>query len=753
MNASDPMSSLESSMSPLIREKQGNIFRPDVRIPSRDTNWGWGRLGVVFLAVVSGVGIVSHFGHGRIYYGSRLPSSGYPAPSSPEAPGPSDAAEGWTEWSSITPSEKLVWQPCFELYGAGFRCARLTVPMDYHRPLNESADHPKVHLALVLKPGIDRTEDPSSFSESPLLVNPGGPGGSGANFALTAAQLLQAAVGAGRDVIGFDPRGVGATTPKADCFVAPDDPWGLDGRNVAYMQRLGWLTSGHDVGIVNSSNVALSKLNARSKALSKLCKRVDDVEGDGSIFRYSNTPNVARDMLSIVRAWDEWRSVPAESDQEPETADGRRAVAKIEAEDSTRGKLVYWGFSYGTLLGATFASMFPDKVGRIILDGVVDADHYVSPMLDNAIFDTDAIWEKFFSYCADAGPRCQFSQLGDGPGDVKKRFDNTMSRLEKEPAIVLPKQSNVPILITASDVKMIIFSGLYAPIAAFPAISILLKALVDDQMDSITSSPAPTVLCHNLTLSQWPDDAQKVIGCSDKRYRLDEDLDSLQKRFEEMANFSSFADVWMNVGFNLGCNGWDIETKDPPMRWDDHPAHKQEPIETSFPVLFLSNHFDPVTPLRSALKMTRKFSQASIIEQKAEGHCTVSCISLCTIGHIQAYLDKGILPPAPKFDSDDEGEWTTCACDEKPWKSLNDWVTVPQPNGIGQLEKLERGTDILDGMTAEEARVMEAYGSLRNKFAEFTTAQQQFEYRNPIQLPRMGSSMFMSNEQPACSKP
>ncbi|KAI1214614.1 alpha/beta-hydrolase [Annulohypoxylon truncatum] len=751
------MSSLESSMSPLIKEKQDNVYRSDVRTPPRHPSWGWGRLGVVLLAVVSGVGVISHFGHGRINYGFHFPSSGYQTPSSSETPEPSDAPEGWTEWSDITPSEKLIWQPCFQIYGPDFQCARLTVPMDYHRPLNESADHPKVHLALVLKPGINRTEDPSSFGESPLLVNPGGPGGSGAGFALSASGLLQTAVGRDRDVIGFDPRGVGATTPKADCFVAPDDPFGLDGRNVAYMQRLGWLTSGHDVGIVNSSNVALSKLNARSKALSKLCKRVDDVYGNDSIFRYSNTPNVARDMLSIVHAWDEWRSVPdvkpAKSNQKLEPTDGQQTVTKIEAQDSTQGKLVYWGFSYGTLLGATFASMFPDKVGRIILDGVVDADHYVSPMLDNAIFDTDAIWDKFFSYCADAGSRCPFYQSGDKPGDIKSRVDGTMNWLEKEPAIVLPYQANVPLLITASDVKMIIFSGLYSPIASFPAIATLLRAIVDGNLDSFVTSPAPTVLCHNLTLPQWPDDAQKVIGCSDKRYKLNDDLDSLQARFEAMANFSSFADVWMNVGFNLGCNGWDIESKDPPMRWDDHPAHKQEPIETSFPLLFLSNHFDPVTPLRSALKMTRKFSQASIIEQIAEGHCTVSCISFCTIGHIQAYFNKGILPPAPKFDSDDEGQWTTCSCNEKPWKSLNDRMGVPQSNGGALLEKVEGEADILDGMTAEEASLMTAYGGLRNKFAEFTAAQHQSEYRNPIQLPWMISSSFMDNEHHTCSKP
>lgn len=207
----------------------------------------------------------------------------------------------------------------------------------------------------------------------------------------------------------------------------------------------------------------------------------------------------------------------------------------------------------------------------------------------------------------------------------------------------------------------------------------------------------------------------------------------------------------MNVGFNLPCNGWDIETKDPPMRWDDHPAHKQEPIDTSFPVLFMSNHFDPVTPLRSALKMTRKFSGASIIEQFAEGHCTVACVSLCVIDHVQAYFNKGIVPPAPKFDSSDEGKWTTCTCDEKPWKSLNNQIMVPQEDGGALAEEVNWKDDLLEGLTAEEANVMKAYSGLRNRFAEFITSQQRFEYRNPLQ--HLWTSSSMNEVQPTCSKP
>lgn len=183
-----------------------------------------------------------------------------------------------------------------------------------------------------------------------------------------------------------DPPGwIGWTTPKADCFAA-DDSFGVAGRNVALANRMAWVYSGHDVGLVNSSNVALAKVDVRSRAVARLCKQGVDRAGNDSIFHYSNTPNVARDLLSIVHAWDEWRAEAAVTAKpgshaevsEPAHGDGTNPDSNLKPK-STKGKLVYIGYSYGTLLGATFAAMFPDKVGRVVLDGVVDADHYGTP--------------------------------------------------------------------------------------------------------------------------------------------------------------------------------------------------------------------------------------------------------------------------------------------------------------------------------------------------------------------------------------
>ncbi|KAI0398358.1 Alpha/Beta hydrolase protein [Xylariaceae sp. FL0594] len=635
-----------------------------------------------------------------------------------------DHGDMWTEWLDITPSEKLGWQPCFKIYGPNLQCARLTVPMDYTRPLNESARNPKVHLALVMVPGAGRTEDPSSYAETPLLINPGGPGASGAVLAEVEAQGLQLLLGGQQDIIGFDPRGVGASTPKADCFVSKVDPDGLYGRKVAFADRLAWVTTGHDVGLVNSSHVALAKQNARSQALAQLCRRVDESKGDDSIFRHMSTPNSARDMLSIIHAWDEWRSGGGE-DQ-----DAMHAMqldnTKEERSTSLRRKLVYWGFSYGTLLGATFASMFPDRVGRMVLDGVVHADYYVEPTWQRSVVDADAIWDEFFNHCADKGFACDFYRAGDSPDAIKQRFHRLLASLEEQPAIALPPGRNMPSLITASDVKKtVFFAGLYAPIVGFPAIAKLLDYILTDRIGSLLPDTGTMAVCGDLTLPVWPDDAMKAIACGDKRRRLKEDPAALQRRFEKAAPYSWFADVWFGTDPALGCNGWEIEPKDPPMRWGRNSSDERTPIKTHFPILFMSNTLDPVTPLDHALDMTRKFANASIIEQDAIGHCSASCVSSCTIAHIRGYINDGVVPPPPKFKpgSRNEGEWPTCGCSEEPWA----------PPSFAMEESMSESS-----VTTSH---MEAYREMRDHIQALTLSQL-LDHTNPLKSYLLGRGML-----------
>ncbi|PQE16873.1 alpha beta-hydrolase protein [Rutstroemia sp. NJR-2017a BBW] len=616
--------------------------------------------------------------------------------------------------TNITPSEKLEWHSCFPEFRHAFKCARLTVPMDYHRPLNASENNPKVHIALVMLPGV-RAET-EGFSKSPMLINPGGPGGSGVDFVLGAGRSLQQIVGEDQDIIGFDPRGVGVTMPRVDCFSFPyaaggsadgedkDDYARGDYHRILYTAQL----SG--VGLPNSSSTALRSRDAHAKLMSKLCAEKDSLSGKDSIFRHAQTPSVARDMLSIVDAWDEWTD-GLEKDQSklaPELGySEEESEEKIrDSRLDTKGKLVYWGFSYGTLLGSTFASMFPDRVGRLVLDGVVDADQYVSSVWFGSQTDMDKAWASFFTYCHTAKSACRFYRDGDKVEDIDHRYQAVMEELRENPLPLVMRDSMMPAILTVSDFRLQIFMSAYAPIWGFPLIATALDILDRKLGEILEFIPTPPsydlkhVCEHASPQLYYPGDAQKATLCGDKRYPLNHTFSEIEDMFGELAKVSSFADCWMSV--LIQCSGYTIPSIDPPMRWDDHPAHRQKPIKTSFPLFYISNSADPVTPLIAGVKMASKFVDAGLVEQNSVGHCSLAARSICTIRKIRAYFREGKVPAAPvpgKGKNLLDGEWEKCEADEEPWH---------------QWSGAERRAN--DDIEAAELERMTAWGGIQNAF-------------------------------------
>ena len=140
----------------------------------------------------------------------------------------------------------------------------------------------------------------------------------------------------------------------------------------------------------------------------------------------------------------------------------------------------------------------------------------------------------------------------------------------------------------------------------------------------------------------------------------------------------------------VGCDSWGIRAVDPPMRWDDHPAHKQKPIETSFPILFVSNTADPVTPLYAGVKMAQKFVGAGLLEQKSMGHCSLAAVSRCTTAKLKAYFTKGVVPPPPVEGAKGrelmDGRWDRCEPDEWPFHPCDpkEWIAK-----MGESAKME----------------------------------------------------------------
>ena len=201
-------------------------------------------------------------------------------------------------------TQEVNWDSC----GTRFDCADITAPRDWQNP-----DDGDLTLALV------RHQATGEYHGS-LLVNPGGPGGSGYNFI---ADSLNYAVGdkliENFDVIGFDPRGVGKSS-AVQCL----DPEAMDEYNYGLVEE------------ERGSDAWMDALTEKNRDFADAC----EANSDG-LLQYITTENSARDMDLI------------------------RGVLGDE-------HLNYLGFSYGTFLGATYAKLFPERAQRLVLDGALD---------------------------------------------------------------------------------------------------------------------------------------------------------------------------------------------------------------------------------------------------------------------------------------------------------------------------------------------------------------------------------------------
>jgi pimeloyl-ACP methyl ester carboxylesterase len=200
----------------------------------------------------------------------------------------------------------LSWHPCGS-QRVTLLCSTLQVPLDYAHPAGR-----KITIALSEVPATG----PAAQQQGDLLVNPGGPGGSGLGLAATVAQGLDPSVAADYNIIGFDPRGVGSSVPALRC-----DPSFFAGVRPDY---------------IPASAAAEQVLINWARAYAADCER-----RFGWLLPHMTTIDAARDMDSI------------------------RAALGVP-------QISYFGYSYGTYLGQVYATLFPHQVRRMVLDSTVD---------------------------------------------------------------------------------------------------------------------------------------------------------------------------------------------------------------------------------------------------------------------------------------------------------------------------------------------------------------------------------------------
>ncbi|KFA50461.1 hypothetical protein S40293_07901 [Stachybotrys chartarum IBT 40293] len=411
-------------------------------------------------------------------------------------------------------SRQLEWHPCFKEMGPTYQCARLVVPLITQQQATLSNDELNVELALVMLPGRNCTHH-SQYSPTTLLFNPGGPGTSGVDVILWLGSYIQKIVGLDQDIIAFDPRGIGYTRPRADCWTKSRTPESSKDIWNIFILRQTWGV-GIDTmrSITNIAfNHAISFLDAQVRAVSRLCDAMHTELGDSSIFPHLGNTHTARDILRIIDVWDDWRS------SDP-------VITDHGLDESLSRKLVYWGFSYGTFLGATFAAMFPNRVGRIILDGAIDAVENVGPYWMNNTRDADKALVQFFHFCYKAKEACDFYRFEDSVDDIKQRYLSIMSFLEDSPQGFVDMGKFRPIVITSAHIKARIFASLYSPaIHGFPDIARVLNAAHEmnwGELLELSEAPDFPALC-SAGNSEWsslfahylPDDSNVAIACAD----------------------------------------------------------------------------------------------------------------------------------------------------------------------------------------------------------------------------------------------
>lgn len=311
-----------------------------------------------------------------------------------------------------------------------------------------------------------------SFQSYELTLRPGGPGGSGI------AQLLEYAAFTGKmfgdqyNIVSFDPRGVHNSGPRLDCFSGNQEA-----RSAFFAL--------HRTGATNISSTSFEQQYYSASIYGEWCN--DAVANGSSHGYYVTTPAVAHDLITFIEA-------------------DALSVGRAPAE----AKLWAYGISYGTVIGTTFASMFPDRIGRMVLDGVFNADQYYDNDWRDNVDKMDAAMESFSTSCHSAGPtNCSF--WGPTPANITDRLNGLIEQLLDHPVPISGAPGRtLPTMVTYSDLKASFINAIYEPLAGFPLMAEMLHQLEQGNVSALAG---------RFDSLRDASDARLVIQCVDPSRR------------------------------------------------------------------------------------------------------------------------------------------------------------------------------------------------------------------------------------------
>jgi pimeloyl-ACP methyl ester carboxylesterase len=436
-----------------------------------------------------------------------------------------------------------------------FDCATIEVPQDWANP----HDGKTFHLALIRA----RSQRQNGRIGS-LVVNPGGPGGSGITIAVELALGLPSDVLGRFDIVGFDPRGVKDSDP-VKCFSDAD----LDAM------------FGYDPD--PQSQADFDALVALNKKMADGCQAKY-----GDSLRLYSTEQAARDV-DAVRA--------AVGDQ----------------------KLSYLGYSYGTLLGATYAQLFPKNIRAMVLDGAVDPTQRAIPSAESQAKGFARAFDQFASWCQSNSAKCPVAS------DAKGALASALDRARKSPIKAADGRT-----VTAGWVATGVFSALYAESQWQP----LGQGLAD----------------------LGKGDPKQILALADEYSRRDANghYDNMFDIFntvscdddpggETVAQARDLQSQWRTkygvFGSSLAtgivmCAVW-------PTKRDPYPTGKADGAP---PIVVVGTVNDPATPYEQTAKLAGMLGVGRVVTWQGEGH-TAYPQTTCIRGAVDAYLLNLTVPP------------------------------------------------------------------------------------------------------------
>jgi pimeloyl-ACP methyl ester carboxylesterase len=506
-----------------------------------------------------------------------------------------------------------------------YLCGYLDLPLDYHN----SSDSRIVRIAVTKfqVAGLPHRTDPSTSHKSykskrTIIIEPGGPGGSGTSLLWDSAEEMTDRFSDGQfDVLGWDPRGVNYSLPSASCFSRNQyrDRWSL--LSLRYREE--------------APKGQLELVDAMNNATFFACQ-----QRLGDLGRFVSTAFVARDLDEI-----------------------RKALR----EEDVSGYFI----SYGTGIGQTYVNMFPNRAGRMILDGTEYVrDHRLLggfgwTALDNG---TDAWRDGFLGECINAGPEwCALANpLPGQQGPVtleqlERRMAQLFTSLRNRPQSAYTESAGPSLVTYSALVDRILYPAMYKPsdwtdtaqmLYELEAGNATLAANLLDRSWSDHPSEPP--------YSQDPssDELGLLVICSDS---YDAPIpDGLEWWDDLWKNMTTQSWIAGNERFYtvLPCRHFNTYWPRPSEVYRGDLNHT---LKT--PVLLIASPYDPATPLRNGRRLLAEMGQnARLIVHNAYGHSSRRDSSECTDQAVKAYILHGVLP---------EKQESQCYANSRPYVPKN----------------------------------------------------------------------------------